>query len=201
MRLSLCLSLGALSSRNAKNSDSGKKRKIGVVHRRRRVQIFWVLKHYGLLHLFLFAAPWNLVDMNEFLSFELVAVLLLLCEAVNFLQKSNKPNHSEKISKIVERSCSCHESDRQTNHEPKTAKNQNYQYVVDWNSFCLPSSDKIDKTYCEIAEYSAGFVSRRYGKGTRVFDRYDRKPSTKDMVHLRHAVKCSPRGVLFSEMI
>ena len=40
--------------------------------------------------------------MDEFLSFELVAFLLLLCEAVNFLQKSNKPNHSEKISKIVE---------------------------------------------------------------------------------------------------
>ena len=178
-----------------------KKRKKGVVYRRRRVQIFWVLKHYGLLYLFLFVAPSNLVDMEEFLSFELAAFLLLLCEAVNFLQKSNKPNHSEKISKIVEEeSCSYHESDRQTNDEPKTAKNQNYQYVVDWNSLCLPSSGKIDKTYCEIAEYSAGFVSRRYGKGTRVFDRYDRKPSTKDMVHLRHAVKCSPRGVLFSEI-
>ena len=151
MRLSLCLSLGALSSRNAKNSDSGKKRKIGVVHRRRRVQIFWVLKHYGLLHLFLFAAPWNLVDMDEFLSFELVAVLLLLCEAVNFLQKSNKPNHSEKISKIVEEeSCSYHESDRQTNDEPKTAKNQNYQYVVDWNSHCLPSSGEMIKHIAKL---------------------------------------------------
>ena len=69
--------------------------------------------------------------MEEFLSFELAAFLLLLCEAANFLQKSNKPNSSEKISKIVEEeSCSCHESDRQTNDEPKTAKNQNYQYVV-----------------------------------------------------------------------
>ena len=77
-------------------------------------------------------APSNLVDMEEFLSFELAAFLLLLCEAVNFLQKSNKPNSSEKISKIVEEeSCSYHESDRQTNDEPKTAKNQNYQYVVD----------------------------------------------------------------------
>ena len=27
------------------------------------------------------------------------------------------------------------------------------------------------------------------------------KPSTKDMVHLRHAVKQSPRGVLFSDTI
>ena len=80
----------------------GKKRKKVVVHRRRRVQIFRVLKHYGLLHLFLFAAPSNVVDMDEFLSFVLVAFLLLLCEAVNLLQKSNKPNHSEKISKIVE---------------------------------------------------------------------------------------------------
>ena len=77
-------------------------------------------------------APSNLVDMEEFLSFELVAFLLLLCEAVNFFQKSNKTNHSENISKIIEeKSCSYHESDRQTNDKPKTAKNQNYQYVVD----------------------------------------------------------------------
>ena len=125
-----------------------KKRKKGVVYRRRRVQIFWVLKHYGLLHLFLFVAPSNLVDMEEFLSFELVAFLLLLCEAVNFLQKSNKPNHSEKISKIVEeKSCSYH---RQTNDEPKTAKNQNYQYVVDWNSLCLPSSGEMIKHIAKL---------------------------------------------------
>ena len=65
--------------------------------------------------------------MDEFLSFELVAFLLLLCEAVSFLQKPNKPNHSEKISKLVEqKSCSYHESDRQANDEPKTEKNQNY---------------------------------------------------------------------------
>ena len=70
--------------------------------------------------------------MDEFLSFELVPILLLLCEAVNFLQKPNKPNHSEKISKIVEeKSCTYHESDRQTNDELKTAKNQNDQFVVD----------------------------------------------------------------------
>ena len=82
--------------------------------------------HYGLLHLFLFAASTNLVDMDEFLSFELEAFLLSLCEAVNFLQKPNKPNHSEKISKITEeKSCSYHESDRKTNDEPRTPKNQN----------------------------------------------------------------------------
>ena len=175
MRLSSCLSLGAISSRNAKNGDSEKKRKKGMVHRRKRVQIFWGLEHYRLLHLFLFAAPSNLVNVDEFLSFELVAFLLLLCEAVNFLQKPNKPNHSVKICKMVEeKSCSYHESDKQTNDEPQTAKNQNYQYVVDWNSLLPPIIWRNGKTYCKIAEYSAGFVSGRYGKGTRIFDRYDK---------------------------
>ena len=88
--------------------------------------------HHGLLHLFLCAAPSNLVHMDEFSSFELAAFHLSLCEAVNFLQKPNKPNHSEKISKIVEeKSCSYHESDGQTNDELKRGKSQNYQYVVD----------------------------------------------------------------------
>ena len=59
--------------------------------------------HYGLLHLFLFATPSYLVDMDEFSSFELAVFLLSLCKAVNFLQKPNKPNYSENISKIVEK--------------------------------------------------------------------------------------------------
>ena len=92
-------------------------------------------------------APSNLVDMEEFLSFELAAFLLLLCEAVNFLQKSNKPNHSEKISKIVEEeSCSYHESDRQTNDEPKTAKKTKIiSMLLIETLFFLPASGEMIK--------------------------------------------------------
>ena len=99
--------------------------------------------HYGLLHLFLsFAAPSNLVDMDELLPFELAAFLLRLCEAVNFLQKPNKSNHSENISKIVEeKSCSHHELDRQTNDEPKTAKkNRIVSMLLIEILFCRPLS-------------------------------------------------------------
>ena len=121
-----------------------KKKKKG--RRRRRVQIFWGLKRNRLLHLLLFASPSNLVDVDEFLSFELVAFLLLLSKVVNFLQKPNKPNHSEKIPKIVEeKSCSYHESDMQANDDPKAVKKQISSMLLVETLFCLPSSGGMIK--------------------------------------------------------
>ena len=50
------------------------------------------IKYYPrpLYQQLLLAFPWNLVDLNGFLSFELAAFLLSLVTAVNFLQKSNE---------------------------------------------------------------------------------------------------------------
>ena len=69
----------------------------------------------------------------------------------------------------------------------------NHQYVVDGGSLLYRIIWRKDKTYGEIAESCAKFVCARYGKIIVVFDGYDGKPSTEDMVHLRHAEKHSPR--------
>ena len=81
----------------------------------------------------------------------------------------------------------------------------NHQYAVDGGSvMCRIWSN--DKIYGEIVEHCSDVVLAKpfmeiYGKAIVAFDSYDRKTSTKDITHMRHArkerLKYSPRKMSF----
>ena len=66
--------------------------------------------------------------------------------------------------------------------------------------FCLPSSGKMVKHIAKLLNILLALFLEGMEKALESLIGMT-KPSTKDMVHLRHAVKQSPRGVLFSDTI